>query len=321
MSEEPALTSGPAGSRPGKDRMGWTVPASATIHLLVFAILTLPRLPLAEAPLPPSVNVDLVPASEAPSIQTSRPASEEPSTQAPSSQAPISRPSEAPASNPASRLAAAASEPPTASTDAAASSIAPPPPPEASASGPEPPRPMPAPRAGKVTIPVGPVDPSAQDSSVVSGQDGTSAPASDASAAAAGAPMTVAGGGKLHAAKRFYLKDMLSAPALSQARQALSQLPPERRLAQTCNIEASGQAGGAGYPVDAIIANAYAPPVASGLTYSVSGGVFRAADRWYRIAYRCTLNAEMSNVTAFSFHIGDDVTEEIAARLNSQKQQ
>lgn len=129
-------------------------------------------------------------------------------------------------------------------------------------------------------------------------------------------PMTIAGGGRLHAANHFYLKQMLSAPALAQARQALKQLSPEHRLAQTCNIEASGQAGGAGYPADAIIANAYAPPVASGLTYSVSGGVFRAAGRWYRIAYRCTLNADMSNVSAFSFHIGADVTDEITARLS-----
>jgi hypothetical protein len=128
--------------------------------------------------------------------------------------------------------------------------------------------------------------------------------------------MVVVGGGKLHAARRFYLKDMLASPLLSQAKAALKQLSPARRLAQTCNIEATGQAGGAGYQADAIIANAFAPPEVSGATYSASGGVFRAGGRWYRIAYQCTLNDALSNVSSFSFHIGGDVTDEITARLS-----
>jgi len=128
--------------------------------------------------------------------------------------------------------------------------------------------------------------------------------------------MSVVGGGKLHAARKFYLKDMLASPFLSQAKAALKQMSPERRLAQTCNIEATGQAGGAGYQADAIIANAFAPPESSGTAYSVSGGVFRSAGRWYRIAYQCALSSDMSKVSSFSFHIGADVTDEITARLN-----
>ena len=94
------------------------------------------------------------------------------------------------------------------------------------------------------------------------------------------APTPPVGGGTMQPAKHFYLADMLRAPGLSRVRDTLKTLPPERRLAETCEIEALGPGGAAqaGYTADAIIANAFAPPQSSGQTY------VRAAARCARAA-------------------------------------
>lgn len=163
---------------------------------------------------------------------------------------------------------------------------------------------------------------SSEAASMLTARDGGAAASGDAAFAALPVPTPVTpapprpvGGGTLHAAKQFYLKQMLTGPGLAQARETLKTLSPERRLAQTCNIEAYGQAQHAGYSPDAIIANAYAPPQIAGSTYTVTGGAFRSDGSWRRIAYQCTLSPGMSSVTSFSFHIGADVTDEMSARI------
>jgi hypothetical protein len=124
-------------------------------------------------------------------------------------------------------------------------------------------------------------------------------------------------GGALHAAKHFYLEAMLNAPALAKARKALKTLPPDKRLAQTCNIEAIAQLGnaGRGYNPDALVASAFAVPRIAGTTYSVVNGAFRSKQKWVGVAYTCTLSKDMSAVTAFSFHLGVDVTAAMEARF------
>jgi hypothetical protein len=121
----------------------------------------------------------------------------------------------------------------------------------------------------------------------------------------------------LHAAKRFYLAEMLDAPALAKAREAIKKLPPEKRLAQTCNIEAIAQIGNAGKKLepDALVANAFAKPVGTGTTYSVSNGAFRSRKKWYAVAYECTLSKDLGSVESFAFHIGDEVTAAMQARV------
>lgn len=121
----------------------------------------------------------------------------------------------------------------------------------------------------------------------------------------------------LHAAKRFYLKDLLNAPALARTREALKKLPPEKRVAQTCNLEAIGQIGNAGgdFNPDALVASAFAKPAVNGTTYSVSNGAFRSGQTWHVIAYECTLSKDFGAVTHFSFHIGSDVTATMQARF------
>jgi hypothetical protein len=123
--------------------------------------------------------------------------------------------------------------------------------------------------------------------------------------------------GALHAAKRFYLDAVLDAPAMARARQAIKKLPPEKRLVQTCNIEAVGQLGhaGRGFSPDAEVANAFVPPVAAGSSFTVKGGAFRSDGKWYALAYACTLSQDMDAVTAFSYRIGADVTATLRPKM------
>ena len=127
--------------------------------------------------------------------------------------------------------------------------------------------------------------------------------------------------GALHAARHFYLDSMLSAPAMATARRALKTLPPEKRLAQTCNIEAIAQLGNAGrdYAPDALVASAFAKPVIAGTTYSVGNGAFRTRQKWIAVSYDCTLSKKLDAVTSFNFRIGGDVTEAMLARFGTSR--
>ena len=120
----------------------------------------------------------------------------------------------------------------------------------------------------------------------------------------------------LHAAERFYSADMLDAPALAKVRDVLKTLPPEKRVAQTCNIEAIGQIGnaGKGFSPDAIVANAFAKAEVTASSYTVSNGAFRSGKTWHAVAYTCTLSDDLSAVASFAFHIGGEVTAAMQAR-------
>ncbi len=108
---------------------------------------------------------------------------------------------------------------------------------------------------------------------------------------------------------------------MTKARETLKTLPPERRLAQTCNIEAVAQIGNAGHGFrpDALVADAFAQPVISGTTYSVTNGAFRSGGKWFAVIYDCTLSADMTKVTSFAFRIGADVTAPLEARYGRQQ--
>ena len=155
-----------------------------------------------------------------------------------------------------------------------------------------------------------------------SGGDANDGADQSASGVSSEAPRSLADGppppaeDMLHAAKRFYLSEMLDQAALAKARDALKKLPPEKRLVQTCNIEAIGQIGnaGRGFQPDAMVANAFAAPVVNGVNYSVSNGAFRSGKKWYSIAYECTLNKAMTAVSGFKYRIGAEVTDAMVAR-------
>ncbi len=326
------MPSGPSG--PDR-RIVWTVAASLLLHAGVLAFLLWPPLrDSAEAAPPEAIAVELVPPPESSSSEPP-PSSELPSSlEPPSSEAPDS--SEAPSAEPSgentSSAETASVEPPAAepagsdTASAAASADAASEPPQSSEASAEPP---PTPMSRPLVIPVAPSeDASAAASSAV--EDGVSALATSTGDLADGtAPPTAAEApdvatlelGGLHTAKRFYLEAMLSSPAMARARDALKQLPRDKRLSQTCNIEAIAQVGSAdrGFTPDVIMADAYAKSVAAGARYTASGAIFRSDKKWYGLAYDCTLSTDLTSVTAFSYRIGADVTAAVVARLDQAR--
>ncbi len=321
-----------------------TAALSAALHLLLIGLFLLPPRQ-AEPAEPPPINVDLIPPDQMPSSEppssSEAPSSEPASSEAPSSEAPSS-------AEPASSAEPSSAEP-VSSQPASASEASSAPPPSASeaASSAEPP---PTPQARPIVLPVGPSEEASTEASSqadqsaseeVSSAEASSAPDSSPSALTttdAGAadaigetsssaptepdddsasteppPIT----GALHTAKRFYLDAILSSAQMAKARDAIKKLPPERRLAQTCNIEAVGQLGGSGrgFSPDAVIADAFAKPVIDGSRFSVSAGAFRSQGKWYAVAYTCTLSKDLSAVQSFSYRIGGDVTAQLKGRL------
>jgi hypothetical protein len=322
------LSAAPA---PPDRRIVLTAAASVALHLMLLGWLLLPRMQLPEPAEPPAVNVDLVPsppeAASEPPASSAAPSSEPLSSADGSASSAEAVSSVAPPSQAAS---AAASEAPAASAPPSASEGA-----SQEVAGAKP-----------VVIPVGPSDAASDEASSVesSAPEEPSSAASDLSSAEAssaaeeGAPseLTAAGAGDggaakaaapaaeappitgaLHVAKRFYLAAMLDAPAMARAREAIKTLPRDKRLVQTCNIEAVGQLGnaGRGFDPDAVIADALAMPAASGSTFTVTGGAFRSDGRWRALAYTCTLSPDLGAVRSFSYRVGDDVTATLKSRL------
>lgn len=123
--------------------------------------------------------------------------------------------------------------------------------------------------------------------------------------------------GVQRSAERFYLEAMLSTPSLAAARDMLTTLPPEKRLAQTCNIEALAQIGnaGEGFTPDVVMAEAYALSEVVGTRLVANGAIFRSGEKWYGFAFDCTLSDDLTTVTGFSYRLGTDVTEAVLARL------
>jgi hypothetical protein len=105
---------------------------------------------------------------------------------------------------------------------------------------------------------------------------------------------------------------------MARVREMLETLPPEKRLAQTCSIEALAQIGnaGEGFAPDVVMADAYARSEMTGTRLSASGAIFRSGENWYGLAFDCTLSDDLTSVTAFSYRLGTDVTDAVLARLS-----
>ena len=305
-----------------------TAVVSAALHLAILGWILLPRTQTLAPTEPPAINVDLVPPSEVVSVGPS--SSEAPSSE-PASSAEASS-SAAPSSAEASSVEPASSAAPSSEASASAPPVRqarpiliPVGPSEPSSEPPSSTEDTSASASASDESAASEVASSAEASSEASAADTaslltTSAPeASDgvdptASSAAEGdvappdTPKPPAG--TLHAAKRYYLDDMLSAPQMAKVRDALKTLPKDKRLAQTCNIEAIGQLGNAGrnYAPDALVASAFAKPVIDGTSYSVGNGAFRSKGKWIGVAYQCTLSKDLGSVASFTYRIGGDVT-------------
>ena len=301
----------------------WGTMASALLHLgvLVF-FLWQPPPDSAEATPPAAIDVELVRPPEA--ISTSEPPAEKPveetSATLPPAKTPTAEPPPAEQATAPTPSAAEISPPETPSeaaapkTEASGTAVSEPVR-DSETSEKEPPIPLSRPRVKGLTAPA-----SAPDGAVtaVTADTGEMAEGTAPPAPAAEPDVATLELGALRSAKRFYLEAMLSVPSMARARAMLETLPPEKRLAQTCNIEALAQIGNAGerFEPDVVMAEAYARSEMTGTRLAASGAIFRSGKSWYGLAFDCTLSDDLTSVTAFSYRLGADVTDAVLARMS-----
>ncbi len=305
----------------------WGTMASAMLHVgvLVF-FLWQPPPESAEAVPPPAIDVELVPPPEV--VSASEQPAEEPEAEASMAIAPPAKTTSAEPTPPEQAAAptasaAEASVPETPSETTAPKTVSKASATEASepvrgsetSSAEVAPIPLSRPRVRGLTAPASVPDEAVPAITADTGEmaEGTAPPAPSAEPDVATLEL-----GALRSAKRFYLKAMLSVPSMAQARAMLETLPPEKRLAQTCNIEALAQIGNAGerFAPDVVMAEAYARSEVTGTRLAASGAIFRSGERWYGLAFDCTLSDDLTSVTAFSYRLGADVTDAVLARLS-----
>lgn len=305
----------------------WGTMASATLHVgaLVF-FLWQPPPDRADAAPPPAIDVVLVPPPEA--VSASEPPAEEPEEEAPAATAPTAKTTSAeppPAEQSAAPTESAAeiSSPEAPSETAAPKTVSKASATEASepvrgsetSSAEVAPIPLSRPKVRGLTAPQSVPDEAISAVTADTGEmaEGTAPPAPSAEPDVATLEL-----GAVRSAERFYLQAMLSLPSMARARAMLETLPPEKRLPQTCNIEALAQIGnaGEGFAPDVVMAEAYARLETTGTRLAASGAIFRSGDRWYGLAFDCTLSDDLTSVTAFSYRLGADVTDAVLARLS-----
>jgi Domain of Unknown Function (DUF930) len=113
-------------------------------------------------------------------------------------------------------------------------------------------------------------------------------------------------------ATQFYASKILNEPGMERIRKGLRSLAPGERLVQLCNIEGLEQIRRAAiqYDPDTLVSYAMADPVTAGLTLTASGGAFRSRRKWYGLAFKCTVGADLESVSAFEFKLGDAIPQD-----------
>lgn len=307
--------------------IGWGTMASAMLHVGVLVFFLWQPLPdSAEATPPAAIDVELVRPPEA--VVPSEQPAEEPKKEASAATAPPAKttsaepppveqsaaqtasaaeispaetPSETAAPKTVSRASATAASEPVRGSKTSSAEVAP--------------IPLSRPRLKGLTAPASAPDEALTAVTAATGEmaEATAPPAPSAEPDVATLEL-----GAPRSAERFYLKAMLSVPSMARARAMLKTLPPEKRLAQTCNIEALAQIGhaGEGFAPDVVMAEAYARSEMTGTRLAAGGAIFRSGERWYGLAFDCTLSDDLTSVTAFSYRLGPDVTDAVLARLS-----
>lgn len=98
-----------------------------------------------------------------------------------------------------------------------------------------------------------------------------------------------------------------SATALDpRAIRQLQALDPAERLEQRCDVEAMDRIRReqAGFRPDKVIAYTFADPEIAGDRMKAPGAVFRSRGEWYRLKFKCEIEAQHLGVTSFEYAIG-----------------
>ncbi len=300
--------------------LAWTALASLLGHAALLALtLWAPLREVAEPDPPQAIDVELVePAAQTPPQEAPDASAETGREEAPEETAP-EEPTGAPAApeETAAPPPAGSAPPPPASPEASPDTPAQNPPAAAAASAP--PVPLPRPR----TATTGTSSAASNEPVPALSAEPGDAEGTRPDALSAGPGIEILELGEMRQADRFYLEAMLQQPGLARARAMLPTLPRDKRLAQTCNIEALAQIGnsGDGFAPDVVMADAYAPSVLTETGLSATGAVFRSRERWYGLGFDCTLSDDLTEVTAFTYRLGADVTDAVLARLQQSQPQ
>lgn len=101
---------------------------------------------------------------------------------------------------------------------------------------------------------------------------------------------------------------VLAHPLSRAMRQALSRFDEETRVEQLCGIEAMAQiAALKQFQPDRVVAYAMADVRLERNTLLAEGAAFRSRRRWYRLRFKCELNADRQGVRGFEYAIGDAI--------------
>jgi hypothetical protein len=135
----------------------------------------------------------------------------------------------------------------------------------------------------------------------------TAAPPSAAAPGSSSAPPTTILG--VHIATDFYAGSLLAEPGMARMKRTLESFAPSERLVQLCNIEGLEQIrrGAPEYDPDTLVTYAMSDPMVAGLTLTAPGAAFRSRRKWYGVAVKCTVAADLESVTGFEFRLGNPI--------------
>ncbi|OJX15569.1 MAG: hypothetical protein BGO82_09540 [Devosia sp. 67-54] len=109
---------------------------------------------------------------------------------------------------------------------------------------------------------------------------------------------------------------------MAKMKRTLESFAPSERLVQLCNIEGLEQIrrGAPDYDPDTLVTYAMSDPLVAGLTLTAPGAAFRSRRKWYGVAVRCTVAADLESVTGFEFRLGKPIpqSEWEAHNLNAE---
>ena len=109
----------------------------------------------------------------------------------------------------------------------------------------------------------------------------------------------------------LFASRVLTDPANRQVRDTLPLLEETERITQLCNIEGLEQLHKAmpePFP-DSINPSAFAPTMVQGYKLEARAAAYRAARKWYRLRFTCTVSPDFSGVVAYAFEAGDSIPE------------
>ncbi len=116
--------------------------------------------------------------------------------------------------------------------------------------------------------------------------------------------------GMKHATELF-ASGVLADPKNRQVRETLPLLEGTERIVQLCVIEGLEQLRSEKpEPLpDSISAAAFGPSILRGYTLEANDAAYRAAQKWYRLAFACTVAPNFAGVEAYAFKTGEIIPE------------